>query len=31
MKMLSIHYHELAGKIEEHVGKKLLVDDWYAR
>ena len=31
MKMLSMHYHELAGKIEEHVGKKMLVDDWYAR
>ena len=28
IKMLSLHYHELMGKIEEHEGKKLMVDDY---
>ena len=27
IKMLSMHYHELLGKIEEHKGK--IFDDWW--
>ena len=28
MKMLSLHYHELMGKIKEHEEKNLLVNDY---
>ena len=32
IKTLSLHYHELMGKIKEHEGKKIFDDLWlYAR
>ena len=31
IKMLSVHYHELIGKVEEHEGKKYLMVNNYKR
>ena len=28
IKILSLHYHELMGKIKEHEGKKIIVEDY---